>query len=81
MSDAAPDRQVAEIVIRADGEIFGDNTPDCHALARRVHACIAACDQIATEELERGIVGEMQSLLQSVRPILESLRTSGRAAA
>lgn len=42
--------------------------------ARRVRACLHACQGISTIELERGIIAEMRGALDVVLPLLERLR-------
>lgn len=61
-----------QLIVTARGEILGEDTPESRELARRVKACINACEGIATEELERGIVHDMCRVLSQVAPILET---------
>ena len=60
-----------ELIITAHGEIHGESTPASIELARRVKACLNACDGISTEELEAGIVHDMARVLRQVAPLLE----------
>jgi hypothetical protein len=39
-------------------------------MLRRIQACVDACDGISTEELEEGIVQDMQRVLREVAPII-----------
>lgn len=38
---------------------------------RRIRACVNACETISTEDLEQGVVQDMQRVLQQVAPIVE----------
>lgn len=62
-------------VLTMNGELHGNNSPENREIVRRIHACVAACEGISTEELERGIIGEMRQVLNDVVPLLEQLRT------
>ena len=59
------------VISTEDGAIHGKDTPENRDLVRRIHACVKACDGIPTEELEGGIIQEMQSLLAQVVPVLQ----------
>ena len=49
---------------------------------RRIRACVNACETISTEDLERGVVQDMQRVLQQVAPIVEEwCREKSRAVA
>ncbi len=39
-------------------------------MLRRIQACVDACDGISTEELEEGVVQDMQRVLRDVAPII-----------
>lgn len=39
-------------------------------MLRRIQACVDACEGISTEELEEGIVQDMQRVLREVAPII-----------
>lgn len=77
-----PSIMPGQIVVTPEGEILGLDTPESRELARRITACINACEGISTEELERGIVHDMCRVLQQVAPILDDrIRSaSGKAA-
>jgi hypothetical protein len=45
-------------------------TPDDAAMLRRIQACVNACDGISTQELEEGVVQDMQRVLRDVAPIM-----------
>ena len=57
-------------VLTADGSIHGEDTPENRELARRIHACVNACEGIPTEELEAGIVQEMCRAVARIVPLL-----------
>ncbi len=40
------------------------------AMLRRIQACVDACEGISTEELEDGVVQDMQRVLREVAPII-----------
>ena len=58
-------------VLTSAGELHGEDTPENREIVRRIHACVAACDGISTEELEQGIVQDMRRIIATVAPILE----------
>jgi hypothetical protein len=60
-----------QLVLTASGDILGADTPRNRELARRIKACLSACEGISTEELERGIVADMCRVLTQVAPFLE----------
>jgi len=41
------------------------------AMLRRIQACVDACEGISTDELEQGVVQDMQRVLREVAPIIE----------
>ena len=47
--------------------------------ARRVRACLHACQGIETKELERGIIAEMRRALDTVLPLLQMARDQEQA--
>lgn len=61
-------------ILASDGELHGIDTPGNRELVRRMQACVAACEGISTEELERGIVQDMQRVISQVVPLLEHRR-------
>lgn len=67
------------LILTSSGEILGLDTPKNRELARRVKACLAACEGLATEELERGIIADMARVLSQVVPMLED-KLGARAA-
>lgn len=54
-----------------DGSIHGEDSPENIELARRIIACFNACEGISTEELESGIIKDMQRVLADVVPVLQ----------
>lgn len=62
-------------VLSSDGEIYGEDTPANRELVRRIHACVNACEGIATEELENGIIADMRRALDQVVPLLHDRKT------
>ena len=61
-----------QLVVTSHGEILGEDNDESRELARRVKACINACEGISTEELERGIIHDMCRVLNQVAPLLET---------
>jgi hypothetical protein len=59
-------------VLTTQGELYGEDTPENRETVRRIHACIAACEGISTEELERGIVADMRRVIAEVLPVLRA---------
>ncbi len=39
-------------------------------MLRRIQACVDACEGISTQELEEGVVQDMQRVLREVAPII-----------
>lgn len=67
-------------VITPDGELFGRDSDAGRELARRIHACFIACEGIATEELERGIIADMRRVIAGVQPLLQDRLPAADAA-
>ncbi len=59
------------VISTEDGAIHGEETPENQEIVRRIHACVTACEGLSTEELERGIIQDMQRVLTEVVPILQ----------
>ncbi|HUG90480.1 MAG TPA: hypothetical protein VML55_06585 [Planctomycetaceae bacterium] len=53
------------------GELLGEDTAASREIVRRIHACVSACEDISTEELEAGIVADMRRVIAQVVPVLE----------
>lgn len=58
-------------MLSADGLIATENTPENQEIARRMLACVEACQGITTEELEAGVIQDMRRVLSQVIPLLE----------
>jgi hypothetical protein len=67
------------LILTTSGDILGMDTPRNREQARRIKACLAACEGIATEELERGLIADMARVLMQVVPMLEE-KIASRAA-
>lgn len=65
-----PAAALPKFVINAEGELYGEDTPENRELVRRVHACVNACEGISTEELEQGVVQDMRRVISEVIPVL-----------
>lgn len=72
-----PAAEPPRFVLATDGELYGRDTPENRDLVRRIQACVAACEGISTEELERGVVADMRRVLADVLPLLRARQ--GRA--
>jgi hypothetical protein len=59
-------------VVSTDGELHAEDTPENREIARRIRACVNACEGISTEELEQGIIQDMRRALASVVPLLQA---------
>lgn len=71
MTGARQSIQPPHFVISSEGEILGEDTPENQELARRVVACVNACDGITTEELESGIIADMRKVISQTAPLLQ----------
>ena len=63
-----------KFVVTAEGELLGEDTPGNRELARRIHACVDACEGLTTEDLEAGIVSQMLEIVRTVGPLLNEHR-------
>ena len=61
-------------ILTREGDIHGVDTPGNRELVRRIHACVQACEGLTTEELENGVIKDMQRVITMVIPILQDLR-------
>jgi hypothetical protein len=59
-------------VLGTDGSIHGEDTLENRELVRRIEACMRACAEISTEELEAGIIQDMCRAVAGIVPILQS---------
>ncbi len=71
MNDNNTQGNVPQFVVTVDGDIHGQDTPENREIVKRIHACVNACDGISTEELERGVIQDMQRVIALVAPLLE----------
>lgn len=71
MSDSAQPLNGPHFTVTTDGEVFGEDSEESREVARRIHACVNACDGISTEELENGIILDMRRVISQVVPLLE----------
>lgn len=62
---------VPEFVVTPEGELHGEDTPENREIARRIRACVNACEGLTTDELEAGIVKDMRRVLAQVVPLLQ----------
>jgi thiamine phosphate synthase YjbQ (UPF0047 family) len=76
-----------KLILTTDGEVEVQNTPEMAEFVRRLSACVHACEGITTEELERGIIQDMQRvinemvpLIQDHKSLLETVNKQARAA-
>ncbi len=70
MPDAGHPLKGPHFIVSMEGDVLGEDTPENREIVRRIHACVNACDGISTEELEKGILQDMQRVLSSVIPLL-----------
>jgi hypothetical protein len=72
MSETGQCSSAPQFVLTAEGEIYGEDTPENREIVRRIHACVNACEGISTDELEKGIVGDMRRVIAGVVPLLSA---------
>ena len=58
-------------VLTLDGSLHGEDSPENREIVRRIHACVAACEGISTQELEAGIIMQMRQVIASVVAVLK----------
>jgi hypothetical protein len=78
MSQTPQPAATPRFVLTTQGELYGQDTTENREIVRRIHACVAACEGISTEDLERGVVAEMRQVIADVLPILQARQ--GRSA-
>lgn len=72
-SPRVPDAaRTPNFVITPDGELHGEDTPENREIARRVRACVNACESFSTDDLEAGILTQMLAVIREVRPLLDA---------
>lgn len=72
MLDSGHQLDGPHIVVTADGSLHGEDTDENRDIARRIHACVNACDGISTEELESGVIRDMRKMIAELVPVLQS---------
>ncbi len=70
MSDPGDAIRCPHFTLTLDGEILGEDTVENRAIPRRIRACVNACEELSTEELENGIVQDMRQVISSMAPLL-----------
>ena len=88
MSDRSDAIKCPHFTLTVDGELLGEDTVENREITRRIRACVNACEDLSTEELENGIVRDMRQVISNMAPLMvdkkDDLRTrlhQGRAAA
>lgn len=76
MSDTVLSPKTPQFIVSMEGDIHGEDTAENREIVRRIHACVNACEGIATEELEKGIIQDMQRVLASVVPLFAEAKPS-----
>ena len=71
MNEVGHNTNVPEFIVTTEGEVLGHDTPENREIVRRIHACVNACQDISTEELEGGIINDMRRVLSEVVPVLQ----------
>lgn len=61
-----------QLVITAEGDVFGPDTPENVELARRIRACINACAGLSTDDLEAGLIQDLCRTVMQVAPLLQA---------
>jgi len=65
-------------IVTGEGNLHGEDSPENREIARRIHACVNACEEISTEELENGIIQDMRRVLAQLVPVLQDRVQQGR---
>lgn len=81
MSEDGRSATVPQFIVSTEGELFGEDTLENREIVRRIHACVNACEGLATEELESGIVEDMRRVIAEVAPLLKNQVAKRRSAA
>ncbi len=74
MSDKPQSMRPPHFIVTVEGDVFGEESPENREIVRRIHACVNACTSLSTDELERGIVDDLQQTVQNIVPLLEEQR-------
>jgi hypothetical protein len=65
-------------VVTGEGDLHGEDTAENREVARRIHACVNACEGISTDELEKGILQDMRRVLAQLVPVPQDRVQQGR---
>ena len=76
MSDHAQPLSGPHFQVSVTGDIYGEDTEENREIVRRIHACVNACEGISTEELEKGILQDMQRVIAQAVPLLAEKKDS-----
>jgi hypothetical protein len=79
MSDPGAALRCPHFTLTLDGEILGEDTVENRAITRRIRACVNACEELSTEELENGIVQDMRQVISSMAPLLADKKDALRS--
>ena len=79
-SEADRVTRTPHFTITAAGELRGEDSPANRDLARRIRACVNACEGLPTADLEAGIVARMRQTIAEVVPVLRERVREGIAA-
>ncbi len=77
MSEQPHESTVPHFLVTTEGELHGEDTPENREIVRRIHACVNACANLTTDELESGVVDRMREVIADVVPLLKERRKSG----
>ena len=81
MPESSKSQSTPHFIITPAGDLFGDDTPENRELARRIRACVNACEGIPTEDLEQGIIQDMRRVLEMAMPLLVQQQTQQKKSA
>lgn len=77
MSEQPQESNVPHFLVTTEGELHGEDTPENREIVRRIHACVNACANLTTDELESGVVDRMREVIADVVPLLKERRNRG----
>jgi len=70
MSNPGDTVRCPHFTITVDGQLLGEDTEENRAITRRIRACVNACEELSTAELENGIIQDMRQVISSMAPLL-----------
>lgn len=76
MNDRAEPLSGPHFQVSVVGDVYGEDTEENREIVRRIHACVNACEGISTEELEKGILQDMQRVIAQAVPLLAEKKDS-----